>query len=29
MGGELGGAVITKDTGSAKFPEEDDYDKGV
>lgn len=29
MGGELGGAVITKDMGRAKFQEEDDYDKGI
>ena len=29
MGGALGGAVITKDMGRAKFQEEDDYDKGV
>lgn len=29
MGGELGGPIITKDRGRAKFQEDDDYDKGV
>lgn len=29
MRGQLGGSVITKDMGKAKFQEEDDYDKGV
>lgn len=29
MRGQLGGTVITKDMGKAKFQEEDDYDKGV
>lgn len=29
MRGQLGGNVITKDMGKAKFQEEDDYDKGV
>lgn len=29
MGGELGGTVVTKDMGRAKFQEDDDYHKGV